>query len=441
MTRAALLLVLALPVSLAAQTAPPRDTTRSVRDSAIKVFVDCPDFSNGCDIDFFRTEITFVNYTQNPQDAEVHILITTQSTGGGGTEYTITLIGQHRFAGKADTLHYDAPPAQAADDARRGVKEVLELGLVGYAATTPLGDRLHVTYDAPHGAAAVVHDPWNYWVFNASINGNLSGQQSVHSGSAFGNVSANRTTEQWKLSLSAYYNYSESDYKLPVYDTLGNQTGTQTLSSFSRGFGGNALVVRSVGRHWGIGAVGSIANSTFSNQHLWVRAAPAVEYDIFPYSQSTRQLLTLHYEIGVSHYRYYEQTLYGKTAETLFDQSLTLGATVKQPWGSVNASVQGANYLYDFHKNHLTFFGGTSLNLYRGLSFQLSGNVSLQHDQLSIPLAGATAQEIILQQHQLASSFSYFMFFGFSFNFGSIFNNIVNYRFGSSGGGGFMMIM
>jgi len=132
---------------------------------------------------------------------------------------------------------------------------------------------------------------------------------------------------------------------------------------------------------------------------------------------------------------------YGKTAQTLFDQSLTLAATVKQPWGSVNASVQGANYLYDFHKNHFTFFGGTSLNLYRGLSFQLSGNVSLQHDQLSIPLAGATAQEIILQQHQLASSFSYFMFFGFSFNFGSIFNNIVNYHFGSSGGGGMIMMM
>ncbi len=413
----------------------------SVRDSAIKVFVDCPDFSNGCDIDFFRAEITFVNYTQNPQDADVHILITTQQTGGGGTAYTITLIGQHHFAGKADTLHYNAPPATAADDARRGVKGVLELGLVGYAATTPLGDRLHISYDAPHGAAAAVHDPWDYWVFQASINGNLSGQQSLHFGSGFGNVSANRTTEQWKLNLNAYYNYHESDYKLPVYDTLGIQTGTQTLSSFSRGYGGNALIVKSVGKHWGIGAVGSISNSTFNNQHLWVRAAPAIEYDIFPYSQSTRQLLTLHYEIGTSRYQYYAQTLYGKTAQTLFDQSLTLAATVKQPWGSVNASLQGANYLYDFHKSHLTFFGGAQLNLYRGLSIQFQGSLTEQHDQLFLPAQGATPQQIILQQHALASSFSYFTFFGFSFNFGSIFNNIVNYHFGSSGGGGMIMMM
>lgn len=430
-----------LPALLTAQTSPGRDTTASVRDSAIKVFVDCPDFSNGCDIDFFRSEITFVNYTQNPQDADIHILITTQPTGGGGTAYTITLIGQHHFAGRADTLHYDGPPAQATDDARRGVERMLKLGLVGYAATTALADRLHVSYDAPKGAAAVMHDPWNYWVFQASVNGNVNGQQSLHSGFAFGSLSANRTTEGSKLNLSVNYNYSETDFKLPVYDTLGAQTGTETVSSFSRGYGANALFVRTVGRHWGVGVVGSLSNSTFSNQRQWVRAAPALEYDFFPYSQSTRQLVTLHYEIGGSRFDYYQETLFGKTRQTLFDQSLTLSASVKQPWGSVNASVQGANYLYDFRKNHLTFFGGTSLNVYRGLSFQLQGNVSLQHDQLSIPQSGATAQEILLQQHQLASSFSYFAFFGLSFNFGSIFNNVVNPRFGNSGGGGMMIMM
>jgi len=436
MHRVAFTLALLLPITLAAQTAPGRDTTMSVRDSAIRVYVDCPDYSPGCDLDFFRTEITFVNYTQNPQDADVHILITTQPTGGGGTAYTITLIGQHHFAGHADTLHYNAPPAQAADDARRAVKGVLELGLVGYAATTPLGDRLHVSYDAPHGAAAVVHDPWNYWVFSTSVNGNLSGQQSLHNGFVFGTFSANRTTERWKINLSVNYNYSETDYKLPVYDSItGDQIGTQTLSSFSRGYGANALVVKSLGRHWGLGVVGSLTNSTFSNWHLWSRAAPAAEYDFFPYSQSTRQLLTLHYEIGVNQFDYYQETLYGKSRQTLFDQALTLSASVKETWGSVNASVQGANYLYDFRKNHLTFFGGTSLNLYRGLSFQIQGNLSQQHDQLAIPLAGATAQEILLQQHQLASSFSYFAFFGFNFSFGSIFNNVVNPRFGNSGGG------
>jgi hypothetical protein len=163
--------------------------------------------------------------------------------------------------------------------------------------------------------------------------------------------------------------------------------------------------------------------------------APALEYDFFPYSQSTRQLLTLHYELGATRYNYITQTIFGKHNETLYDETLTLSAVVKETWGSVNASVEGAHYLHDFSKHHLTFFGGASLNLYRGLSLSFSGSVSFLHDQLGIPAEDVTAQDVLLQQHQLASSFQYFTFFGLSFNFGSIFNNIVNQRFGGSSGG------
>jgi len=51
-----------------------------LKKSAPKVFIDC----DHCDIDYIRTEITFVNYVWDRQEADVHILITTQDTGGGG---------------------------------------------------------------------------------------------------------------------------------------------------------------------------------------------------------------------------------------------------------------------------------------------------------------------------------------------------------------------
>ena len=440
MTRVPLALALLLPFALSAQSAPPPDTTRSVRDSAIKVFVDCPDFSNGCDISFFRTEITYVNYTQNPQDADVHILITTQPTGGGGTEYTITLIGQHRFSGKADTLRYNGPPAQSADDARNGVKGQMELGLASYAATTPLASRMHVTYDAPLGAAAVVHDPWNYWVFTASVNGNLFGQESSHSGFASVSFSGNRVTEKWKIMTNLNYNYNQSDYRVPnTYDSLGNTLTTIVVNALTRGYNFNALVVRSAGAHWGIGGRASLSAATYNNETLFGRVAPAVEYDFFPYSQSTRQLVTLHYEIGAARYDYQHLTLYGKYHEYLFDQTLTLLANAKEPWGTVNASIEGASYLHDLSKHHFTFFTSTQLNLYRGLSFSVSGSLTLQHDQLFLAAGGASVQDILLQQRALATGFTYFAFFGLNFHFGSIFNNVVNPRFGDSGGG--MMIM
>jgi len=434
MIRWLVLALVATPlIGAAAQV--PTDTVSAGRDSAVKVFVDCPDFSSGCDFDFFRTEITFVNYTQNPQDAQVHVLITTQSTGSGGTEYTVTLIGQKEFSGRADTLHYAARPAEPSDDSRHGVARLLKLGLVAYAARTPLAARIHVSFDAPKGAAAQVHDPWNYWVYRMSLNADLSGQQSFHSGFGFGSISANRTTDRWKMNFGINGSYSESDFKLPVTDSLGNEIGTETVSSVQRSYSLDALLVRSAGPHWGVGGRASVANSLFSNERLAARIAPAVEYNIFPYAQSTRQLLTLRYEVGVTRYNYLAVTLFGHTSETTLDESLTLTASAKETWGSVDLSLSGAHLFSDVHKNHISLFGGTSLNLYRGLSVNISGDVSVQHDQISLPSAGASQQDVLLQRRQLASSFSYFTFVGFSFSFGSIFNNIVNPRFGNSGGG------
>src|SRR5262245_15480433 len=76
-----------------AQTTQPAAT--ATPSGALKVFLDC----NSCDEDFLRTEITFIDYMRDRTDADVHILVTTQGTGGGGTEYTLKFIGLGRFAG------------------------------------------------------------------------------------------------------------------------------------------------------------------------------------------------------------------------------------------------------------------------------------------------------------------------------------------------------
>ena len=55
-------------------------------------------------------------------------------------------------------------------------------------------------------------------------------------------------------------------------------------------------------------------------------------------------------------------------------------------------------------------------------------------DQLYLPAGSASTAEILLRQRQLETSYNYFVSFGFSYQFGSIFNNIVNPRFGNSGG-------
>jgi len=411
-----------------------QDSARTAQDSAVRVFLDCPD--TFCDFDYYRTEITFVNWVRDRQYAQVHVLVTTQRTGAG-QEYTLAFIGMERFASTADTLRWTSGATDTQDDVRRGIARTLRLGLVRFAASTPVARHLEVSYSMPASAAAQVHDPWNYWVYSASLSGNFNGEQSLKFQFWSGRLSAERLTEAWKITFAANQSYNQGDFTTPVFDSSGTQIGELKVRNISRGNNANALIVRSVDAHWSLGVRGFASSSTFQNQKLAARIAPAIEYDVIPYSQSTRRLLTFRYEVGATAYRYRDTTIFNRLRETRFSQSLNVSLSIKQPWGSTGLSLEGSNYLYDFRKNRLTFFGNGDFRVYKGLSVSLFGSVGLIHDQLSIPKAGPSEQDVLLQRRQLATSYQYFGFFSLRYTFGSKFANIVNPRFGDGGGGFF----
>jgi len=163
---------------LAAQVPPPAhpangtDVNR-MKESAPKVYID----SREVDIEFIKTEITFVNYVRDRKEADVHILITTQSTGSNGQEYTLAFIGQNGWAGVDNTLSFVSNKVQTADEVRRGLNQVLRMGLVGYAARTPIQSRLAVSF-MDRVDQASVRDKWNFWVFSFSLNGMEFGEKS-----------------------------------------------------------------------------------------------------------------------------------------------------------------------------------------------------------------------------------------------------------------------
>jgi len=413
-----------------------QDSTRTAQDSAVRVFLDCPD--TFCDFDYYRTEITFVNWVRDRTYAQVHVLVTTQQTGGG-QEYTLAFIGLERFAGTADTLRWNSKARDTQDDVRRGLASTMRLGMVRFVAKTPVGRNVTISYTAPASASAQVRDPWNYWVFSASLSGNFNGEKSLKFQYWSGRLSAARLTENWKIrfSLSQYFN--QGDFTYPLYDSAGTQIGEQQVRNITRGNNANALIVRSLGPHWSFGGRVLASSSTYLNQELAAGIAPAIEYDVIPYSQSTRKLLTFRYEVGPTLYRYRDTTIFNRLQETRFVESLNASLSIKQPWGSAGVSLVASNYLYDFRKNRLTFFGNTDLRIFRGLSVSLFGSVGLIHDQLSIPKAGASEQEVLLQRRQLATSYQYFGYLSLSYTFGSKFANIVNPRFGDGGGGGFFI--
>ena len=401
----------------------PPDSARP--SEALRVFVDCQRVF--CDLDYFRTEIAWVSYVRDRAVADAHVMITQQGTGGGGNEYTLTLIGQRAFAGLADTLRYVAPPAATGDAVRRGLAGMLKLGLVRYAARSGLASRVQVSVSAPSGQASPavpLHDPWDLWVIKSQANGFFNGQRQSRSVNAYGSISANRVTEAWKSNFGLNGSYGEDRFTF---------SDGREFRSYSNSYGANALVVKSLSDHWSTGMEASVWSSTFLNQRLAVSAAPALEYNYFPYSQSTRRTLVARYALGVRAFRYDEETLFDRTSETRPYHALLFGVDAQQPWGSVTTTVGGSQYFFDPNKFALSLSNSADVRLVKGLSVNLSGAVSLVRDQLYIPKVGATDEEVLLRRRQLETSYRYFVNAGLSYTFGSIYNNIVNPRFPDGG--------
>lgn len=390
----------------------------------LRVFLDC----GICDFDFMRTEIAFVDYVRDRQDAQVHILVTDQQTGGGGTEYSLHFIGQHELANVTDTLKYVSRTSASPDDLRHGLARTIRLGLVRYYAHLGQAGRFDVTYTAPtgpSGANAASKDRWNLWVFRISASGFGQGEQSDNQVSLNGSVNANRTTEMWKYVFTVYGNYGQNRFIL---------SDGSKFNSYSHSYGLSDLIVKSLGHHWSAGQRASWTSSTFLNQQHAIRFAPAVEFNFFPYSQSTRRTLTLQYSPGINFFSYQDTTIFDKVSEVRGDQTLTASIDLKQPWGSVSSSLEGAAYINDFTKRHLVFFNSLDLRLFKGFSFFSFGQVSLLRDQLYLPRGDLSDQDRLLRQRQLATSYTYLVNLGLSYSFGSIFNNIVNPRFGGTSG-------
>jgi len=391
----------------------------TLRKDALNVFMNASDY--------FKKEIPYVNYVRDIKDAGVYILSSNQGTGSGGQKFTYFLIGQNENAGMRDTLSFVTSPDETQDETRKKEVSTLKMGLMRYVAKTPLSKYINISFTEPL-SETVSSDKWDSWVFRTSMNGFLDGQQLTKSTELFGNFSANRITKDWKINAGINYNYGKD-----VFDTTGGSITSDNISKSA-----NILIVKSLTEHWSYGGSASFGASTFNNQKMLFSVMPGLEYDIFPYSESTRRQLRLLYRIGYTYVSYVDSTIYNKTREPLWQHSLTAAYEVIQKWGSINVSAGYSNYIYDWSKNNISLSGFIELRVARGLTFNFGGGASIIHDQLGLVKGGATTQEVLLRRKELATQYQYFTMFGFTFTFGSIYNNVVNPRFGNSGGGGSM---
>lgn len=411
---------------LAAAPASPQEAPgESSALEELRLFLDCSGFR--CDSDYYRTEIPFVSHVRTRQDADVHLLIIPQQTGGGGTEYTLHFLGQRQFAGMADTLQQRASPSATEDERRAGLVGAIKLGLARYMARTGAGERLTISYAEPEKGATgggPAEDPWNFWSFRVGVRGFFTGESRFSSRSFNGSVSANRITEAWKIQLAARGNQSRQRFDID---------SVTTITSRQEGYGLRGLLGRSLSGHWSAGGRVSASSSTYLNQDLHIRAGPVIEYSLYPYAEATRRQITFQYAPGVNHYEYDQITIFDRTEQTLGDHRLIAALDMRQPWGSVSFAVEGSQFLHDPERYRGEAFGDADVRLLKGLSLNFFGSVSYVRDQIHLSAAGATPEEILLRLQQLETNYRYFGSIGFSYTFGSIYNNVVNPRLDTGG--------
>lgn len=391
----------------------------ALKRAAPKIYLDC----GNCDLEYTKNEIPFVNYVRDRKEAQVHVLVTSQSTASGGYEYTLTFIGQNGFAGIDDSFRYFSKQDETEDEIRKGLVSALKRGLAAYVARTPIAARLEVRY-RPEETPAGIKDRWDHWVFSLGADGYFQGEES-NANTNFGfNFSANRITEDWKLRLGLDASFDEDSFLVEG----------EELKSSQETYGVSGLLVKSLGPHWSAGFSFEADSSTYSNLKRRVVPALAVEYNVFPYAESSRRQFRILYRIGHENVVYRETTIYDKLRDRLWSESLSATLSVKEKWGSLTCALSGSHYFHDLKMNNLNVYVFLQLNLVKGLNaYCFSGGTRI-HDQLALVKGGASLEEILLQRRQLATSYSYYAVVGLSYTFGSVYTNVVNPRFGRLGG-------
>jgi hypothetical protein len=403
------------------------------RTGALRVHLECA--ARGCEEDHFRTEITYVNWMRDLRDSQLHIILTSQSTGSG-SQFLMDFIGRGELQGQNDQLTYSHYDTDSDDRRVQGLTGVLAVGLARYSLLAGQTDPFIVNTrtlrgrgpELPPGLQGEVVDPWNYWVFEVGGSVNMDKEDLSENQRYQGNVSANRTTELWKVEVSGRGSLSvrEGQYSTGAKFRDERQEGSL-----------DTRVFYSLADQWSVGVDGGVSTSTRNNQTLGANLGAGIEYSFYPYRDWTRKRMTAQARLYARYYDYQEITQFDKLSETVFEGTLRWGVGFRQPWGTANVSASAEGILHDPKNLHRLSVGGRlSYRIARGLEWNVGGNVSRIRDQIYLPKETLSDEDILLGRRQLPTNSRWSFNTGFSFTFGSIYNNVVNNRFGFIGGGG-----
>lgn len=403
-----------------------------------RVFLDCQG-PVPCDRNHFRTEIQWVNWMNDREDADVHLIITSESVGGGGRRFNLDFIGREAMAHLTDALTYTSSGTDVQIETVDGITQAMGLGLMRYAVEAGMGREIALNFnpsvpqntqntvaggvdEASSDEAAVPVDPWNYWTFRTGFNGNMSIQELQSSYRVNTNFGADRVTDSWKINLGGMLNVNRDKRTL----------SDRVVRNDREGWNVNTLIVRSINENMSAGASLGGGSSSQNNRTARITLTPAIEWNYYPYAEANRRQLIAHYSAGVQYNSYETETVFGVMQETVPLHRLGIQYRAVEGWGNAGVSLDASQYLHASGLYSIEASGNVSFRLLRGLELSLSASGGLIEDQIHVSASTLSEEDILLGRTTLPTSYSYQGSIGFNYRWGSSFSNIVNTRFPNS---------
>lgn len=387
---------------------------QSQEKESIKLYVGC-----NCDKNYIRQEIKHINHVRDQGLANVQLFIYDITNGSGGKTYKLEFTGSSSFSNITETLSFDSNPNMTEDEVRQKMVSVIKNGLIKFIIESDLADRIVYRIDGKTvNEETKTEDPWKNWIFEVYGDAKYDKESSRKRFEYKIGLESDRVTEKWRIRADMQMSQTNSKF---VRDN-------EEFTSNRDRIWGAASVVRSLSDHWSTGIFVSARHDTYTNIDLAMGISPAIEYNIYPYSEVLKREIVFAYKIGCLYNNYLETTIFGKDNETIFNHSFDIQARYRQPWGNIYSRVRASSFLEHFAKNRLQVYNSLSVRIIKGFSVRFSSNLEFINDQINLPAGDASLEDVLLKQKQIATDLDLGFAMGVTYTFGSAFNNIINTR-------------
>lgn len=186
--------------------------------------------------------------------------------------------------------------------------------------------------------------------------------------------------------------------------------------------------VYSLSPNWSYGVNLQGTQNTYRNNQMKLSLTPAIQYNFFPWTEVDRKQFSITYNIGPSYNVYYETTILEKDLEWLWSQNIELKYEKIETWGDIEIRLEGGHYFPNFDNYFYEVGFELAFRITKGISFTFEIQAQSIHNQRYLPESELSIEDLLLNNRKPPTEFEYSGQVGIRFQFGSIYNNIVNER-------------